>query len=147
MERIFNTTICSLYEDRDEFVGVKAQSQKALLTAVVSTLTTLTYSVPGTNSTSTGEIYQAPSHCGPGGARASVKATALANARGEWDFTDDGGIEDQSDTILNRVIIILASTREATQHPEARGDCLLAKNLNKQVQRRLSQPESSSGSS
>ena len=113
---------------------------------MVSTLTTLTYSVPGTNSTSTGEIYQAPSHCGPGGARASVKATALANARGEWDFTDDGGIEDQSETILNRVSI-LASTREATQHPEAGGDCLLAKNLNKQVQRRLPQPESSSGPS
>ena len=103
----------------------QAQVRKALLSADVSTLTTLTYSVPGTKFTSTGETYQAPSHCGPGGARASVKATALANAREEWDFTDDGGIEDQSETILNRVSI-LASTREATQHPEAGGDCLLA---------------------
>ena len=39
------------------------------------------------------------------------------------------------------------STREATQHQEAGGGCLLAKSLNKQIQRRISQLESFSGPS
>ena len=73
-------------------------------------------------------------------------ATALANDDLEWDFTGNDNIEDESESILNR-ISILVSTREATQHSEAGGGCLLARSLNKQIKRRISQLESFSGPS
>ena len=59
----------------------------------------------------------------------------------------DANIEDETESLLLNRVSILVDTCEATQHLEAGGDCLLAKNLNKQIQRRLSQLESFSGPS
>ena len=69
-----------------------------------------------------------------------------ANDVREWDFTGQELIEDESESVIQNRISILEKTREAT-HQEAGGGCLLANNLNKQIQRRLSQLESFSGPS
>ena len=126
MERIFNTTVCSLCEDRGEFVGVIGSKSKSVADGCGQHINNFNLLRPWNQFHIYRRNLSSPKSLWTGRRSSFSQSDSPGQCtRGVGPFTDDGGIEDQSDTILNRVSI-LASTREATQHPEAGGDCLLA---------------------